>query len=195
MAGIGVGYRLAPRPGNTQRSENEPGQVADGVQPGANPVSGKQVEGIAVKKPIAERSEDAHQTEKGPEPGDQPRRESPERPGRSAKKHPKSEDPPKPADQVTFAAHILPIFRAKCISCHGGRKTKGGLDLRTVAALLEGGDSGPGFKPGNVEESVLWSYIVTDKMPPGKKKRKKKNKKLTPEEKSLIREWILAAKK
>jgi hypothetical protein len=194
MAGIGVGYRMAPKQEGSPRPNSESGQVADRAHPGANPRSGKQADGIAAKKSIADRREDPQQTEKRQETGDQPNRASPLRPGRRAENAPETEDRPKPAAQVTFATHILPIFRAKCISCHGGRKTKGGLDLRTVAALLEGGESGSGFKPGNVEESVLWSYIVTDKMPPGKKKRKK-NKKLTSEEKNLIRQWILAPKK
>jgi hypothetical protein len=168
VAGIGVGYQLAPQQGRESRKENETGQQDRLAQSNATAPEVKPKERLLEKKESSSRPKEPARPENRPE----------------------TEPPAKPAPQVTFATHILPIFRAKCISCHGGRKTKGALDLTTVAALLEGGDSGPGIKTGDVEGSVLWTYIVTDKMPPGRKKRKK----LTATEKETIREWILSAK-
>jgi hypothetical protein len=169
IAGIGVGYRLAPKQARELPKENEPGPGASDLQVRATAPRVQPKESIPVEKELSSPREDPAKSENRPE----------------------TVRPPKPAAQVTFASHVLPIFRAKCISCHGGRKTKGDLDLRTVAALLEGGESGPGIKAGDVEASVLWKFIVNDKMPPGRKKRKK----LTANEKELIRAWILSTQK
>ncbi len=82
-----------------------------------------------------------------------------------------------------FEKNILPVLQAKCVRCHGGDKQKAGLDVRTRAALLEGGDSGPALVPGAAAKSPLWEKVLSDKMPPGKDK-------LTSAEKELLRTWI-----
>jgi hypothetical protein len=79
---------------------------------------------------------------------------------------------------------VLPLFQAKCLKCHGADKQRAGLDLRTRAALLRGGDSGPAVTPGSAERSELWIKIAANKMPPGKEE------KLTEAEKLLVRAWI-----
>jgi hypothetical protein len=84
---------------------------------------------------------------------------------------------------VTFEKHIRPIFEAKCLSCHGSTKKRGGLDMRTVAAMLRGGDAGPSIVPGSPERSLLWETIVTKKMPPTPNK-------LSQSESKLVQEWI-----
>lgn len=90
----------------------------------------------------------------------------------------------KPATEpVVFEKGVLPIFQAKCVSCHGPDKQKAGLDVRSVAALLKGGETGPSVAPGSFERSELWVRIASDKMPPGKDK-------LTETEKVAIRAWI-----
>ena len=47
-----------------------------------------------------------------------------------------------PAD-VLFARKIQPLFKVKCLTCHGDdpEKLKGDLDMRTRAGLLKGGES------------------------------------------------------
>lgn len=80
---------------------------------------------------------------------------------------------------------VLPILTKQCLGCHGGLRQRGGLDLRTPAAMLRGGDSGPALKSGDPAASELWQKIQADKMPPGKKK-------LSAGEKALIRQWIEA---
>jgi hypothetical protein len=89
--------------------------------------------------------------------------------------------PAAPAPQ--FAKDVLPLFQAKCLRCHGGGKQKAGLDLRTKAGLLKGGETGPAITPGASKGSVLWDKIATDKMPPNKEK-------LSDAEKQLVRAWI-----
>ena len=41
--------------------------------------------------------------------------------------------------EVLFARKVLPLFKAKCLACHGEdpkKKLKGDLDMRTRAGLL-----------------------------------------------------------
>jgi hypothetical protein len=80
---------------------------------------------------------------------------------------------------------VLPILTRQCLACHGGLRKRGGLDLRTPADMLRGGDSGPAVKPGDLQASPLWRKVQADKMPPGEKK-------LSAEEKSTLRRWIAA---
>lgn len=89
------------------------------------------------------------------------------------------------AEQPVFERDILPILTRNCLGCHGGLRRQGGLDMRTMPLVLEGGESGPAVQPGNVEASELWKRIADDDMPPG-------DKKLSAEEKTRVRQWIAA---
>jgi uncharacterized membrane protein len=107
------------------------------------------------------------------------------------KPKPKNKEPetPKVLSKVDpFNNNILPIFKAKCIECHGA-KPKGGLDVRTVKAMIVGGNSGTALQAGDPDNSELWKYIKNDEMPPGNKA------KLTATEKKLIMEWIASGAK
>jgi len=86
-------------------------------------------------------------------------------------------------DAVLFERDVLPVFRARCWNCHGDKKQKAGLDLRSKAALVHGGESGPALTPGSLKDSLLWEKIASDKMPPGKEK-------LSPVEKEIVKRWI-----
>lgn len=88
------------------------------------------------------------------------------------------------ARQDVSFAEISELFAAKCNHCHAGDRPKGGLDLRSHAAILRGGNSGPSVIAGKSAESVLWDSVNSGSMPPGK------SKALTPREKQLIRDWI-----
>jgi hypothetical protein len=89
------------------------------------------------------------------------------------------------AQDLSFEKSVLPIFQAKCLRCHGEKKQKAMLDLRTKAGLLKGGETGVALKPGSLKESLLWEKIRTDQMPEG-------DVKLTAAEKETIRRWIEA---
>src|SRR5206468_8833744 len=54
-----------------------------------------------------------------------------------------------------FAERVAPLLRQRCLSCHDGHKKRGGLDLSTRRALLEGGDNGPVLVPGDPGQSPL----------------------------------------
>ncbi|MBI1917859.1 MAG: PSD1 domain-containing protein [Planctomycetes bacterium] len=61
---------------------------------------------------------------------------------------------------------IIPLMLLNCTTCHGGRRREAGLDLRTRAAMLQGGKSGPALVPGHPEQSLILKKIRAGKMPP-----------------------------
>jgi hypothetical protein len=95
-------------------------------------------------------------------------------------------DDAKPAEKVNFQDHVLPIFRAKCGTCHSAGQAKGGLVLESFSAAIQGGASGAVVEPGDLDASRLWA-LVTHKeqpaMPP-------KEPKLPDETLAVIQKWI-----
>jgi mono/diheme cytochrome c family protein len=85
-----------------------------------------------------------------------------------------------------FETDVSPIFKAKCLKCHGEKERKGELDLRTVASALKGGESGAVILPKDPEKSLLYEKVLEGEMPPGKKDR------LSEAEVATIRRWIEA---
>ncbi|MDO8540513.1 MAG: PSD1 and planctomycete cytochrome C domain-containing protein [Opitutaceae bacterium] len=98
---------------------------------------------------------------------------------------------PVEAEQV-FVQHVQPLFKAKCLPCHGEdeEKMKGGFDLRTRATMLEGGDSfTPAVVAGRPDESPLYLAVTRghsdwEPMPP------KENDRLLDDQIAHIRAWI-----
>ncbi len=70
--------------------------------------------------------------------------------------------------QLVTESDVLPIFQMRCVVCHGKRKQEGGLDLRSQASRMKGGNSGPVIIPGKPEESLLMKRITSGQMPPPK---------------------------
>src|SRR5436305_15205850 len=87
------------------------------------------------------------------------------------------------AQESLLERDVLPILTKQCLGCHGGLRQKGGLEMRTIPAMLKGGKSGPAVKSGDASASEMWQRIASDDMPPG-------DKKLTTAEKVLIKPWI-----
>ena len=56
---------------------------------------------------------------------------------------------------VSFARDIEPIFRARCVACHGESAQSGGLRLDNPAEAMRGGASGEAIKPGQGADSLL----------------------------------------
>ena len=69
--------------------------------------------------------------------------------------------------EASFEADIQPILTANCAlaGCHVADGPHG-LDFRTYASFMAGGEHGPVFIPGNAEESEIVEEIVEGKMPP-----------------------------
>ena len=90
-----------------------------------------------------------------------------------------------PEQAPDFQTDVLPIFEAKCIRCHGGKRRGGKLDMRSLDALLVGGESGPAINKGNARKSLLIELIHYKEMPP-----KKETPTVTASELELLRKWI-----
>lgn len=58
-----------------------------------------------------------------------------------------------------FETNVRPVLANRCFSCHGPDKHKGDLRVDSLAAMLEGGKSGPALKPGYPDESLLIQAI------------------------------------
>lgn len=93
--------------------------------------------------------------------------------------------------QRHFAQKVWPVFKEKCLACHGDdpAKIKGDFDMRSREAMLKGGESEePGFIPGKPDDSRLMMAVKrldSDlAMPP------KENDKLHAEQIEIIRKWI-----
>ncbi|HEU0121634.1 MAG TPA: PSD1 and planctomycete cytochrome C domain-containing protein [Bryobacteraceae bacterium] len=86
------------------------------------------------------------------------------------------------ASGQSFDSTVGPLFKAKCVACHGAGAPQAKLDLRTEEAALKGGASGPSIVPGAAAKSLLLDKVVTGQMPPGQK--------LTEAETNAIRAWV-----
>lgn len=93
-----------------------------------------------------------------------------------------------PVTTPVFERDVLPILNNHCLQCHGGVHQKNGLDLRTLPAILKGGQTGAVVVPGKPDESLLWKKLSTDAMP-------KTDNKVSAENKTVIKAWIAGGAK
>ncbi len=95
------------------------------------------------------------------------------------------------ADQDQFFTNkVHPILEARCFSCHGEKKQKGGLRLDSLSATLSGGDSGPAAIAGNANKSLLVQAIkrIGDvQMPP--------KEPMPAEEIAVLEKWVASGLK
>jgi mono/diheme cytochrome c family protein len=87
---------------------------------------------------------------------------------------------------LTFEKDILPIFKEKCVICHGAL---GGWDSASFQAVMTTGNNAPAVIPGDAQNSLLAQKILGTQaegtiMPPGGK--------LPDSEIQLILDWIAA---
>ncbi|QEF98223.1 Planctomycete cytochrome C [Stieleria maiorica] len=91
-----------------------------------------------------------------------------------------------PSPNLTYEQDIRPIFRAHCFDCHGATgELEGGLDLRLVRLIKDGGDSGAAIVPGKPEESLVIERVVSGEMPPG-------DHNVPSDQVETLRQWISA---
>ena len=83
-----------------------------------------------------------------------------------------------------FETQIAPLLARHCQQCHGGEKPKSGLSVTSLAALLQGGESGPAVVPGQANKSLLVDMIADGSMPP------EDQPKLSGDQIALVRRWI-----
>jgi hypothetical protein len=85
---------------------------------------------------------------------------------------------------------IVPVMQLRCTVCHGARKQEAGLDLRTPAGMLRGGESGPALVPGKPGESLILKKIHNGEMPPRRKLVAVSVKTMQSHEIELLTRWI-----
>ncbi|MFN7918945.1 MAG: DUF1549 domain-containing protein [Bryobacteraceae bacterium] len=84
-----------------------------------------------------------------------------------------------------FDRDLQPIFKARCVQCHGAVKPAAGLSLAAMAGVLKGGTNGPVMVEGFSERSLLVRRVSNHSMPP-----KGVGAPLSEAEVRAIREWI-----
>jgi hypothetical protein len=89
-----------------------------------------------------------------------------------------ADDPPQ------FPRDIAPLFKSRCVKCHGPAKSEAKLNLSTPAGIARGSESGAVVAAHDLDGSLLWERISADEMPP--------KEPLPPEEKETLRKWIIA---
>ncbi|QDU27773.1 Planctomycete cytochrome C [Anatilimnocola aggregata] len=91
------------------------------------------------------------------------------------------------ADAPDFDRQIAPLLAGRCLDCHSGSESKGGLDLSTLQGATKGGESGPAIVPRKFSESQLWQRVAAGDMPP--------KKPLPENERKLLQAWLEAGAK
>ncbi|MBA4067881.1 MAG: hypothetical protein C0501_30110 [Isosphaera sp.] len=129
------------------------------------------------------------------EPQPEPKKEEP-KPEPKVVEPPKAEPkkvepPPEPTvPVVSFQKDVLPIFRSYCFDCHGPTKRDEGVDLRTLAAVMKGGDGGRVILvPGQPDKSTVFTSVEDNSMP------KNRKDKVPPGQLLVIKNWILGGAK
>src|SRR5262245_21002318 len=100
---------------------------------------------------------------------------------------------PSPTGERLFREAVWPTLRARCLACHGDdpKKLRGGLDLRSRAGALGGGDRGqPALVPGWPERSPL--YVAVTRHDPKLLMPPRESDRLSPAETDALRRWIAA---
>ncbi|MEP2509367.1 MAG: chitobiase/beta-hexosaminidase C-terminal domain-containing protein [Reichenbachiella sp.] len=92
-------------------------------------------------------------------------------------------------EAIVFANIIQPVLEDKCVSCHNTSKSKGGLKMHSLEALLAGGESGPAFVPADTGQSLMIKHVSLpldqeEHMPP------KGKPQLDTDEIALMKWWV-----
>jgi len=94
-------------------------------------------------------------------------------------------------ESLSFNRDIRPILSSKCFACHGfdAKKRQADLRLDTADGARAEHDGVRAIVPGDLAKSELWRRVTStdedEMMPPPTS-----NKKLTAEDKSLLKRWI-----
>jgi hypothetical protein len=92
---------------------------------------------------------------------------------------------------ISVSQHdVIPILLRRCTVCHGLRRREGGLDLRSRAAMLRGGKSGPAIVPGKPDDSLMLKKIRAGDMPPRKRLVEVSVQPIEPAETEVLARWI-----
>ena len=76
------------------------------------------------------------------------------------------------SEMLVYEDMMVPIFEAKCMSCHNAQRAKGEFLMTSYENMLKGGESDhPSVTPGKPLESEMYNRVVlpeghSDRMPP-----------------------------
>lgn len=93
-----------------------------------------------------------------------------------------------PEQAKFFENEVRPLLAENCYGCHSAKekKSRGGLEVDSLKALLEGGHTGPAIVPGSPEKSLLMTAVEYDdedyQMPP--------KGKLKDSEIAVLKKWV-----
>ena len=89
--------------------------------------------------------------------------------------------------EIFFETRIRPLLATECLGCHNEMKSRGGLNLTSIASILKGGDSGPALIPGQAAKSLITKAVgrKTDDIAPMPPK-----KSLSKEQTADLNRWI-----
>jgi mono/diheme cytochrome c family protein len=96
-----------------------------------------------------------------------------------------------PATAVT-QHDVIPILLRRCTTCHGLHRREAGLDLRSRAAMLRGGKSGPAITRGKPDESRIIQKVRSGQMPPPDRLVEASVKPIEQAETDVLVRWIAA---
>lgn len=84
--------------------------------------------------------------------------------------------------QISFQSQVLPVLKRNCLKCHGVAKKEGNLQLHTILRVWKGGESGPSVVASHPSQSLLWTRVSQNEMPP--------ENPLRDEDKKILHDWI-----
>lgn len=178
VAGMGFGAVVAFTQPRTEQAKGTTADTTPSTESDAKPDTQPTTAAPPVEPKKAEPKPEPKKPDPKPTPKPEPKKPDP----------PKKAEPPK-VEMVSYEKQVFPIFKAKCLTCHGDPQKKADLDLKTLATAVMGGSSGPGAVPGKPDDSSIWQSIADGSMPPPNKE------KLTEAEKKLVKDWILSGAK
>ena len=89
------------------------------------------------------------------------------------------------AEELRLDRDVLPLFKVRCVKCHGPTKQEGKLNLASSRGLARGGQTGSAIDREKPLESLLWQRIASDEMPP--------DEPLSDDERATVRRWLEAS--
>ncbi|WP_419804972.1 c-type cytochrome domain-containing protein [Terriglobus sp.] len=99
-------------------------------------------------------------------------------------------DPQQAARLHQYQTEVLPTLQANCLRCHGGMNRRGGFNMSTRAALMQGGKDGAMVVLGRPEDSLL-VRVINPKLPEDDPMRMPpKGDRLTDAQVAAIRKWV-----
>jgi hypothetical protein len=87
---------------------------------------------------------------------------------------------------------VTPIVLLRCTTCHGPRLQQGGLDMRTKAGMLKGGQNGPAMVLGDPDASPMIRRLESEACPPRAMLLKYFVRRPSSSEVQTLRAWIAA---